>query len=37
MFDIKAELDKLPNKPGVYIMKDEKGVVIYHVRHQSGT
>jgi excinuclease ABC subunit C len=29
MFDIKAELDKLPNKPGVYIMKDEKGVVIY--------
>ncbi|MCL2709026.1 MAG: GIY-YIG nuclease family protein, partial [Defluviitaleaceae bacterium] len=28
-FDIKEELKKLPNKPGVYVMKDENGAVIY--------
>jgi excinuclease ABC subunit C len=29
MFDIQEELKKLPDKPGVYIMKDEKGGIIY--------
>ena len=29
MFDIPEELKKLPQQPGVYIMKDEKEVVIY--------
>ncbi len=29
MFDIHEELKKLPDKPGVYIMKDTDGVVIY--------
>jgi len=29
MFDIKEELKKLPQKPGVYIMKDADGAVIY--------
>ncbi|HEX2927441.1 MAG TPA: excinuclease ABC subunit UvrC [Ruminiclostridium sp.] len=29
MFDIQEELKKLPDKSGVYIMKDAKGVVIY--------
>lgn len=29
MFDIKEELKKLPEKPGVYIMKDETGSIIY--------
>lgn len=29
MFDIHEELKKLPDKPGVYIMKDEKGAIIY--------
>ncbi len=29
MFDIEAELKKLPNKPGVYIMKDKQDNVIY--------
>ncbi len=29
MFDIQEELKKLPDKPGVYIMKDENGIVIY--------
>ena len=29
MFDIQEELKKLPDKPGVYIMKDVNGVVIY--------
>lgn len=29
MFDIQEELKKLPDKPGVYIMKDESSTVIY--------
>jgi len=29
MFDIQQELKKLPDKPGVYIMKDKNGSVIY--------
>ncbi len=29
MFDIKEELKKLPEKPGVYLMKDDKGNIIY--------
>lgn len=29
MFDIPEELKKLPDKPGVYIMKDEAGTIIY--------
>lgn len=29
MFDIEAELKKLPNKPGVYIMHDKDGKIIY--------
>ncbi len=29
MFDIQEELKKLPDKPGVYLMKDETGTVIY--------
>lgn len=29
MFDIPEELKKLPDKPGVYIMKDETGKIIY--------
>lgn len=28
-FDIQEELKKLPDKPGVYIMKDENGEIIY--------
>lgn len=29
MFDIAEELKKLPQKPGVYLMKNEKGEIIY--------
>lgn len=29
MFDIEEELKKLPNKPGVYIMKDKEDKIIY--------
>ena len=29
MFDIEAELKKLPNKPGVYIMHDKNDKIIY--------
>ena len=29
MFDIHEELKKLPRKPGVYLMKDENGNIIY--------
>ena len=29
MFDIEEELKKLPEKPGVYIMKDENDAIIY--------
>lgn len=29
MFDIETELKKLPERPGVYIMKDEKDNIIY--------
>ena len=29
MFDIQEELKKLPDKPGVYLMHDEKDVIIY--------
>lgn len=29
MFDIQEELKKLPQKPGVYIMRDDDGTVIY--------
>ena len=29
MFDIKEELKKLPNKPGVYIMHDENDTIMY--------
>lgn len=29
MFDIEEELKKLPNKPGVYIMRDKSNTVIY--------
>ena len=29
MFDIEAELKKLPNKPGVYIMRDKNDHIIY--------
>lgn len=29
MFNIEEELKKLPDKPGVYIMKNDKGTIIY--------
>lgn len=29
MFNFEEELKKLPNKPGVYIMRDEKDVILY--------
>lgn len=29
MFDIKSQLKLLPKDPGVYLMKDEYGHVIY--------
>ncbi|MCR4436214.1 MAG: excinuclease ABC subunit UvrC [Clostridiales bacterium] len=29
MFDIQEELKKLPDKPGVYLMKDQNGEIIY--------
>lgn len=29
MFDFQEELKKLPDKPGVYLMKDENGTIIY--------
>ena len=29
MFNIEEELKKLPNKPGVYLMKDENEIIIY--------
>ena len=29
MFDIKEALAKVPTKPGVYIMKDQVGTIIY--------
>ena len=29
MFDIKEELKKLPDKPGVYLMKDNHEEIIY--------
>ena len=29
MFDIQEELKKLPRKPGVYIMRDDKDVILY--------
>ena len=29
MFDLEEELKKLPNKPGVYIMHDKNGNIIY--------
>ena len=29
MFDIEAELKKLPKKPGVYIMHDKNDKIIY--------
>ncbi|MGB3367179.1 MAG: excinuclease ABC subunit UvrC [Acidaminobacteraceae bacterium] len=29
MFDIKEQLKKLPERPGVYLMKDKKGNIIY--------
>lgn len=29
MFDLQEELKKLPENPGVYIMKDENGAIIY--------
>lgn len=29
MFDIEAELKKLPDKPGVYLMKDKNDNIIY--------
>lgn len=29
MFDIAEELKKLPQKPGVYLMKNEAGEIIY--------
>ena len=28
-FDLQEELKKLPKAPGVYIMKDDKGVILY--------
>ncbi len=35
MFDIKEQLKKLPEKPGVYIMKDEMGEIIYIGKSKS--
>ena len=29
MFNIKEELKKLPDKPGVYIMRDKNDTIIY--------
>ncbi len=29
MFDFQEELKKLPNKPGVYIMRDDRDVILY--------
>lgn len=35
MFDIKEQLKKLPDKPGVYLMKDENGEIIYVGKSKS--
>ncbi|SHJ62854.1 excinuclease ABC subunit UvrC [Paramaledivibacter caminithermalis] len=35
MFNIKEQLKKLPEKPGVYIMKDEMGDIIYIGKSKS--
>jgi len=29
MFNIEEELKKLPNKPGVYVMRDKEDKIIY--------
>ena len=29
MFNFEEELKKLPRKPGVYIMRDDKDVILY--------
>ena len=29
MFQIEEELKKLPHKPGVYIMRDDRDVILY--------
>jgi excinuclease ABC subunit C len=29
MFNIEEELKKLPNKPGVYIMRDQRDTILY--------
>ena len=29
MFNIEEELKKLPNKPGVYVMRDKNDTIIY--------
>ena len=29
MFNVEEELKKLPRKPGVYIMRDDKDVILY--------
>lgn len=29
MFNIEAEIKKLPSKPGVYIMRDKNDAIIY--------
>ena len=36
MFDIQEELKKLPGKPGVYIMHDEKDTAIFPEQPQQG-
>ncbi len=35
MIDIREQLKKLPDKPGVYLMKDEKGEIIYVGKSKS--
>jgi excinuclease ABC subunit C len=35
MFDIKEQLKRLPEKPGVYIMKDDMGEIIYIGKSKS--
>ncbi|RKD25267.1 Excinuclease ABC subunit C [Caminicella sporogenes DSM 14501] len=35
MFDIKEQIRKLPDKPGVYLMKDDNGEIIYVGKSKS--
>ena len=34
---LEAKLDALPTEPGVYLMKDRRGAIIYVQNSRSGT